>query len=122
MTISKNGLAAIAACMLASTPAIAQEEETPNADGSLSGAVISAASGAGIEGALLTFSGGPEPRYASSDEGAGCGGLPAGFVQDFRSFVRLRVPAGPGLRSSRIEQNCDPAEQGSARLHVKEEM
>ena len=79
MTISKNGLAAIAACLLATTPAISQEEETPNADGSLSGAVISAASGAGIEGALLTFSGGPEPRYASSNEVGGFAAvLPSG--------------------------------------------
>lgn len=71
MTIRKLGLAAIAACLPAFTPVLAQEEETPNADGSLSGTVVSAASKAGIEGALLTFSGGPEPRYASSDEVGG---------------------------------------------------
>ena len=107
MTISKNGLAAIAACMLASTPAIAQEEETPNADGSLSGAVISAASGAGIEGALLTFTGGPEPRYASSDE---VGGfvvvLPAGSYT--LSVFRSGFPSPPDREiaiQAGIEQN-----------------
>ena len=79
MTIREPGLAAIAACLLATTPAISQEEEAPIADGSLSGTAISAASGAGIEGALLTFSGGPEPRYASSNEVGGFATvLPAG--------------------------------------------
>ena len=67
MTIRKPGLAAIAASLLAAAPALAQEEEA-STDGSLSGRVISAASEAGIQGALLAFSGGPAPRFASSDE------------------------------------------------------
>ncbi len=70
--------AAAAALLLAATPALAREEAA-TADGSLGGTVVSASSGAPVEGVLLTFSGGPTPRYASSDEaGVFLAVLPAG--------------------------------------------
>ena len=70
MKIRNLGSAVMAAAVLTTTPVSAQEE-TPDTDGSLVGTVVSAASGAPIEGAMLTFHGGMLPRFASSDETGG---------------------------------------------------
>ncbi len=78
MTIRKHLRAVAAAALLAAAPALSQEEAAAT-DGSFSGSVVSASSGAPIEGALLTFSGGRWPRYAVSDETGGfLVALPAG--------------------------------------------
>lgn len=77
MTIRKH-LWVAAAALLAAPPALAQEQAAAT-EGSLSGSVVSASSGAPIEDAMLTFSGGRWPRYAVSDEAGGfLVALPAG--------------------------------------------
>ena len=57
MKIRSIALAALSATMLTAVPVSAQET-IPDSKGSLTGAVVSASSGAPIEGAMLTLYGG----------------------------------------------------------------
>lgn len=78
MKIRSIALAALSATMLTAVPVSAQET-IPDSKGSLTGAVVSASSGAPIEGAMLTLYGGSLPRFATSDESGGFAvALPAG--------------------------------------------
>ena len=78
MNIRSIASAALSATMLTALPVSAQET-IPDSKGSLAGAVVSASSGAPIEGAMLTLYGGSLPRFATSDESGGFAvALPAG--------------------------------------------
>lgn len=79
--------------MLTAVPVSAQET-IPDSKGSLAGAVVSASSGAPIEGAMLTLYGGTAPRFATSDESGGFAvALPAGNYLLSISHSSYETPA-----------------------------
>ena len=93
MKIRSFALAALSATMLTAVPVSAQET-IPDSKGSLAGAVVSASSGAPIEGAMLTLYGGTAPRFATSDEsGAFAVALPAGNYRLSISHSSYETPA-----------------------------
>ena len=93
MKIRSIALAALSATMLTAVPVSAQET-IPDSNGSLTGAVVSASSGAPIEGAMLTLYGGTAPRFATSDESGGFAvALPAGNYLLSISHSSYETPA-----------------------------
>ena len=93
MKIRSIALAALSATMLTAVPVSAQET-IPDSIGSLAGSVVSASSGASIEGAMLTLYGGSLPRFATSDESGGFAvALPAGNYLLSISHSSYETPA-----------------------------
>ena len=112
--------------MLAAMPVSAQEE-IPDSKGSLTGAVVSASSGAPIKGAMLTLHGGSLPRFATSDESGGFAvALPAGHYRLSISHSSYATPADrPVTIRAGAEQSATirlSRGGGSASPHAMEEI